>query len=180
MASNRTRLIVNTAAATLMLAALAGALVGAVVLKAGWYNIAATRQHFQFVHSVLEQGMRESVRHHARGVTVPALMTPQQIRRGAVVYRDNCAQCHGGPGFAQSDWGQSMQPLPGTLVDATRRWKAGELYWITRHGIKMSGMPAWEYHLADDDLWAVVAFMHRLPSLTPKAYDEITAREADR
>ena len=180
MPSNRTRLIFKTAAATLLLAAVAGALLGAVVLKAGWYDIGATRQHFQFFHSVLEQGMRESVRHHARAVTVPALTAPQQIPRGAAVYRDNCAQCHGGPGFAQSDWGKSMQPLPGPLVDATRHWKAGELYWITRHGIKMSGMPAWEYHLADDDLWAVVAFMHRLPSLTPKAYDEITAREANK
>ena len=180
MPSNRTRLILITAAATLALAALAGVLLGIVVLKAGWYNVGATRQHFQVVYSVLEQGMRESVRYQARAVTVPALTAPRQIRRGAQVYRDNCAQCHGGPGFAQSNWGKSMQPLPGPLVGATRRWKAGELYWITRHGIKMSGMPAWEYHLADEDLWAVVAFMHRLPSLTPKAYDEITAREASR
>jgi hypothetical protein len=42
----------------------------------------------------------------------------------------------------------------------------------------MSGMPAWEYHLADDDLWAVIAFLQQLPALTPKAYDAITAREA--
>ena len=180
MLSNRTRLILSTAAATLTLALLAGVLVGAVVLKAGWYDIGATRQHGQLVHTVLEQGMRESVRHHARAVTVPALTAPQQIRRGAALYRDACAHCHGGPGFAQSDWGKSMQPVPGPLVDATRRWTAGELYWITRHGIKMSGMPAWEYHLANEDLWAVVAFVQQLPALTPKAYDEITAREADR
>lgn len=178
MPSNRTRLILKTAAATLVLAGVASALAGAVVLKAGWYNIGATRQHFQFVHSLLEQGMHDSVRHHARDVKVPAPMSSRQVLRGAAVYRDNCAQCHGGPGFAQSDFGKGMQPVPGPLVDAARRWKAAELYWITRNGIKMSGMPAWEFHLADDDLWAVVAFMQRLPALTPKAYDEITAREA--
>ena len=178
MPSNRTRLILKTAIATLLLAGVAAALAGAVVLKSGWYNIGATRQHFQIVHTVLEQGMRDSVRHHARGVPVPAPASPQQVRRGAAVYRDNCAQCHGGPGFAQSNLGKSMQPLPGPLVDAARHWKAAELYWITRNGIKMSGMPAWEYHLDDSDLWAVVGFVQHLPQLTPKAYDEITAREA--
>ncbi|MDB5936578.1 MAG: cytochrome [Massilia sp.] len=180
MLSNRTRLIAKTAAATIALGGLTAALVGAAVLRSGWYHVGATQQHFQVVHTVLEQGMRDSVRHHARGVTVPDLASTQQIKRGAALYRDNCAQCHGGPGVAQSNIGQSMQPLPGPLVDATRHWKAAELYWITRNGIKMSGMPAWEYHLADADMWAVVAFLHRLPALTPKAYDEITAREVAR
>lgn len=44
------------------------------------------------------------------------------------------------------------------------------MYWVIRHGIKMSGMPAWEYHLADDDIWATVAFLTKLPTLTPQAY----------
>jgi mono/diheme cytochrome c family protein len=180
MPSNRTRLILTTAAATLALAAVTAALAGAVVLRSGWYHVGASSQHFQVVHTVLEQGMRDSVRHHARAVLVPDLASPQQIARGAAVYRDNCAQCHGGPGFAQSNIGKSMQPLPGPLVDASRHWSAAQLYWITKNGIKMSGMPAWEYHLADAELWAVVAFVQRLPALTPKAYDEITAREAAR
>jgi mono/diheme cytochrome c family protein len=60
-----------------------------------------------------------------------------------------------------------MQPLPGPLADATRHWSAAELYWITRNGIKMTGMPAWQHRLHDEDLWAVVAFVQRLPQLPP-------------
>ena len=119
--------------------------------------------------------MHNSRRHHARDIVAPPLGAPGLVLRGAVVYRDKCAQCHGGPGFAQSDYGQSMQPVPGPLMDAGKRWQTRELYWITRHGIKMSGMPAWEYHLSDNDLWAVVAFVKALPALTPKAYTELTA-----
>jgi mono/diheme cytochrome c family protein len=44
------------------------------------------------------------------------------------------------------------------------------MYWIVRHGIKMSGMPAWEYRMTDEQLWQVVAFMQRLPELTPAQY----------
>ncbi|WP_426175143.1 c-type cytochrome [Massilia sp. TWR1-2-2] len=180
MLANRTRLMFKTAAATVLLGAVGAGLVGALVLRGGWYNIAATQQHFQVVHTLLEQGMRDSVRHHARKVLAPDLTSAQQVRRGAVLYRDNCAHCHGGPGFAQSDWGKSMQPLPGPLVDASRHWNAGELYWITKNGIKMSGMPAWEYHMADAELWAVVAFLQQLPALTPKSYADITAGEVAR
>jgi mono/diheme cytochrome c family protein len=74
-----------------------------------------------------------------------------------------------------------MQPLPGPLVDAKARWNSAELYWITRHGIKMSGMPAWQHRLADADLWALVAFMGRLPTLTAESFQRLTtARPGER
>jgi mono/diheme cytochrome c family protein len=56
---------------------------------------------------------------------------------------------------------------------AARAWRARELYWITRNGIKMSGMPAWQHHLSEAELWAVVAFVLQLPELTPAAYAEL-------
>jgi mono/diheme cytochrome c family protein len=170
MPSTRTRLILKTAAATLALAGLAAAAGGFVVLRAGWYDTTATSQHLQPVYSLLELGMRYSVRNHASEVTVPPLGAPQQVMRGAAVYSAHCAQCHGGPGFAQSKIGQSMQPLPGPLVDASARWQPRELYWITKHGIKMSGMPAWQFHISEADLWSVVAFMGVLPTLSARDY----------
>lgn len=96
--------------------------------------------------------------------------------RGAGLYRDNCVVCHGAPGVAQGDIGKSMQPIPGPLADAARRWKPNELYWITRHGIKMSGMPAWEYHLAEQDIWSLVAFLVVLPSLSPQSYGALVSQ----
>lgn len=174
MLSNRTRLILKTAAATLVLAGLAAAAAGAIVLRAGWYDTTATNQHLQLTYSVLEKGMHYSVRNHAKEVKVPPLGAPQQVARGAVVYAAHCAQCHGGPGSAQAKLGQSMQPLPGPLVDAGARWQPRELYWITKHGIKMSGMPAWQFHMSDADLWSVVAFMGVLPTLSARDYAQAT------
>jgi mono/diheme cytochrome c family protein len=179
MVSDRFRLIVLTVAATLAAAALLAALAGATVLYAGWYNVGATRQHFQIVHSVLERGMRESVKYHAREIAVPPLNSPAMIRRGALLYRDACAHCHGGPGVAPEDWGKSMQPVPGPLVEAAHKFKPNELYWVTRHGIRMSGMPAWEYHLSEDELWAVVAFVQVLPALSANSYREMTAAQME-
>src|SRR5690606_11923517 len=61
-------------------------------------------------------------------------------------------------------------PAPASLVDAARHWPAAEVYWIVRNGIKMSGMPAWQYRLSDDEIWDVVAFMKVLPALSPADY----------
>lgn len=157
---------------TLAIAALAGAVGAAAVIYSGIYNVAATRQHQQWVYTLLEDAMRQSVRLRARRIdTPPDLATSdRRLVQGAACFRDKCVQCHGAPGVAQGDIGKSMQPLPGPLADANQRWNARELYWLTRHGIKMSGMPAWEFRLSDDELWNVVALLQRLPDLTPQQY----------
>jgi mono/diheme cytochrome c family protein len=179
MPATRPRLILTTALATLLGAGAVAALGGFVVLRAGWYDIGATTQHAQPVYSLLEQGMHYSVRHQARNVVAPALGARGQVLRGAAVYRDNCAQCHGGPGVAPGNHGLSMQPVPGPLVDASRHWKPRELYWITRHGIKMSGMPGWEFHLSEDDTWATVAIVMQMPTLSAADYRAMTATPAE-
>ncbi len=158
----RTTLVLLTIVVSVLLAGLGAA----AFVWSGWYDISATVQHTQPVYALLETTMHQSVKRRAAAIEPPALDAPALVARGAGCYVAKCVQCHGGPGVAPDDIGRSMQPLPGPLVDAKQRWRPQELYWITRHGIKMSGMPAWQYRLADDDLWAVVAFMQRLPVLT--------------
>lgn len=159
-----------TIAATLAALALAAAAGGTAVVLAGLYDVAATTEHFQPVYNVLETAMRHSVRRHARDIAEPPLADEAMALRGAGCFRDKCVQCHSAPGVAAGDPGKGMQPLPGPLVDAPRHWRARELYWLTRHGIRMSGMPAWEFRLRDDEIWDVVAFLKKLPDLNATQY----------
>ena len=165
---------------TLLAAALLGLGGAALFVWRGWYDVSATSGHIQPVYDLLDTTLRFSVRRQAAAIAVPKLDDPATTLRGAACYRDHCEQCHGGPGVAQGSVGMSLQPLPGPLIDAARRWQPGEVYWITRHGIKMSGMPAWEMRLPDDDLWALTAFLQRLPDMTPAAYRDTTAAQAGR
>jgi mono/diheme cytochrome c family protein len=165
----KTILIVLAASAALLLGA------AAFVVYAGLYDISATKPHTQPVYSLLETTMRRSVQVRARQVAVPPLDAPERLARGAACFRDHCVQCHGGPGVAPAPMARSMQPLPGSLIDAARHWRPQEIYLITRDGIKMSGMPAWALRLDDDELWSVVAFVDRLPRLSPAAYESAIA-----
>ena len=164
-------LFVTLTAAALLLAATAGA---ALVIYTGVYDVSATRQHTQWVYSLLDTALRQSVRRQARDINPPPLDDAARIQRGAACFQAKCVQCHGAPGVAASDIGKSMQPVPGPLVDALQRWQPREIYWITRYGIKMSGMPAWEFRLQDSEMWDIAAFVNHLPELTPQAYADLT------
>ena len=163
-----------TAVVTIIVSVLAAALGAAAFVWSGWYDISANVQHTQPVYALLERTMHQSVKRRAAAIVPPALDGPVVVARGAACYIEKCAQCHGGPGVAQGEIGRSMQPLPGPLVDVNQRWRPQELYWITRNGIKMSGMPAWQHRLPEDDLWALVAFMQRLPGLTAAEFRGLT------
>jgi mono/diheme cytochrome c family protein len=53
-------------------------------------------------------------------------------------------------------------------------------FWIIKHGIKMSGMPAWGYTHDDDTIWAIVAFLQKLPKLSSAEYQTLTAETNER
>ena len=49
-------------------------------------------------------------------------------------------------------------------------------FWIIKHGIKMSAMPAWGKTLDDEAIWDVVAFVRKMPNLTPEDYRQLAQR----
>jgi len=153
-----------------------GAAGAAAFVWFGVYDVSATGPHLQPVHSLLEIALQRAVQHRADAHPPPRdLITRERVTQGAACFRDRCVACHGAPGVAPESFALGMQPVPSSLVEATRHWRPQDLYWITRNGIKMSGMPAWEYRLEEGELWAVVAFLDALPLMTPDQYRRLTA-----
>ncbi len=151
------------------------AVAGAVALYGGWYDVSATDQHLGPTYWLLETGMRESLERQARRVKEPPLDDPALIARGLAHFRAHCVQCHGAPGVAPSAFALGLTPLPENLVHVARIRRPAEIFQAVKYGLKMTGMPAWEFRLPDDDLWAVVAFVRQLPTLSPAQYAELPA-----
>lgn len=145
---------------------------GFALLYSGLYNVAASSEHTSLVYWALEQGMRASVRHHAADVRAPASLDDETVlRKGARCFVQHCVQCHGGPGAAPSEIGLGLLPIPNSLTQTARDWPIEHIYWVTRNGIRMAGMPAWEFRLGEKELWALAAFVDReLPLLTVAQY----------
>jgi mono/diheme cytochrome c family protein len=156
---------------TIGIALLFAAAAAGMFMYAGLYNVAATRQHIAPVYWLLDYAMRRSVRHYSSRVEVPDLSDTGRVRNGFHHYRSQCLRCHGAPGVSPDDLGFGMNPAPANLVATAREWHAAEIYWVVKNGIKMSGMPAWEYRMSDREIWDVVAFVKHLPALSPKEYE---------
>lgn len=158
-----------------------GALTGLVLLFAamfvyfGVYNIAADAPHTTPVYALLE-GLRDrSIRVHARGITPPAdLNAPARIATGAGLYAEMCSGCHLGPGVERSELSQGLYPQAPELAKA-QDLSASEQFWIIKHGIKMSAMPSWGKTHPDPLIWDMVAFIRKLPGMTPDEYRRLVA-----
>lgn len=167
----RHKLLLMAAGATALV--LIGAVVGATILMSGLVSTEATKQHFRITHRVLDLGLKLSVRTSASGIHAPQLSDPEMIVRGAACFRQFCVHCHGSPVAALQDHAKGLLPTPANLAQTAREWPAEWLYYVTKRGVRMTGMPAWEYRLADDSLWATTAFLKTLPDLGSAEYLEL-------
>ncbi|KQT09306.1 c-type cytochrome [Ramlibacter sp. Leaf400] len=158
----------------LLIALAAG--VSALLVWRGTYDISATNQHTDTVFKVLDYSMRRSVQSRIEQAPAPPdLGEARRVRSGAVHYRDQCLQCHGAPGVAPEPLAFGLTPAPANLLAAGRTWAPGEIFWVVKHGIKMTGMPAWVYRLGDDEVWDVVAFVRAMPAMSPRDYAQFAA-----
>lgn len=167
------RLLIGLLAAAIVV--IAGA---AAFVYSGIYDIAATEQHTAPVFWVLKTTMRRAIQHHARDVNVPRLADPTLISKGRTLFVAHCSRCHGAPGVAPEPFALGLRPTPANLANTGIEWPPAQLYWAIKHGMKLTGMPAWEYRLADDDLWAIVAYIQRMPYESPREFHERIAASA--
>jgi mono/diheme cytochrome c family protein len=147
-----------------------GALVGGFVLLSGTMSTAATKQHLSVTHRLLDAGLHFSVRRAASDATAPPLEDAALVARGLACYQRHCEQCHGAPGKPPGPAARGMLPVPSNLAQSGLEWPAEWLHYVTRKGVRMTGMPAWEYRISDRDLWATVAFLKTLPTLSAAEY----------
>lgn len=152
---------------------LAAGLVGALVVVSGVVPIAASSGHFAVTEWFLHFAMKRSVATHAIGVEVPELDDDRLVTIGAGHYEHGCRYCHGAPGARMPRVPVAMTPHPPRLDDAANAYDAAELFYIVRHGVKFTGMPAWPAEGRDDEVWAVVAFLRAWPKLDDAGYREL-------
>lgn len=156
-----------------------GAVIGAVILLSGAYSIAATKQHFRITYRILELGLKYSVARNAAAIVVPDLQRVGDIEVGHACYREHCLQCHGAPGIAREPLGRGQLPSPSSLAQSAREWPAAHLFYVTQQGVRMSGMPAWEFRISEPGLWSTVAFLKAMPAMTATEYERLAASSTD-
>ena len=150
-------------------------LAGLGFIYSGFYDIGADHPHWGLVSRVFEIARVRSIQSHAAGIAAPSGLDDQQaILTGTDHFAEHCAVCHGAPGVPKGDIANGLYPQPPDLAMTAKRYTATELFWIIKHGIRMTGMPSWSDH-SDDELWATVVFVQKLPGMTEQDYVKLVA-----
>src|ERR1700675_666166 len=143
---------------------------GAVLIRRG---ISARKEP-----SAMETTVARAVRHMA----IPKIdreeenpwadvATPAVMKDAREHFADHCSQCHANDGSGNTEMGRYLYPrAPDMRLPATQKLTDGELYYIIRNGVPLTGMPAWgEPHMdQDDESWQLVLFIRHLSNLTPE------------
>jgi mono/diheme cytochrome c family protein len=102
-------------------------------------------------------------------------LTNAVLAKARAHWADHCATCHANDGSGQSEIGQHLYPkAPDMRSSDTQSLSDGELFFIIKNGVRMTGMPAWGDARSDDaDSWKLVHFIRHLSKITPGELDEM-------
>jgi mono/diheme cytochrome c family protein/ketosteroid isomerase-like protein len=135
----------------------------------GLYNIGADDPHWTSTRLLIDSLRERSIAARMADVSVPDLEDPRRIRLGAVNYSAMCTGCHLAPGVDDTEIRPGLYPMPPDLTRLADQ-DPKRSFWIIKHGIKMSAMPAWGTNHTDEQIWNMVAFLQKLPGMTPEQY----------
>ena len=141
----------------------------------GVYNIGADAPHSRLVFNALDELRERSIVAYSRQVVPPTdLNSPKRIEAGAGLYAEMCTGCHLAPGMEPTEISQGLYPPAPRLAEGSDLTPAQE-FWTIKHGVKLTAMPAWGKTHSDDLIWDMVAFVRRLPSMSPQQYKSAVA-----
>jgi mono/diheme cytochrome c family protein len=164
----------KTVLATLGISVLLGVIAGLGVMYSGVFNVAATVEDAAPLQWVLITTREASIRRHARDIQAPS--RPQQIENGFRFFRQQCVMCHTPPGGSVTMMSEGFNPKAPALAGLVEDMTDAQLFWVTKNGIRFTGMPAWGSSHNDSDIWDVVAFMRTTPNMKAADYDALDSR----
>src|ERR1700680_459079 len=157
-----------------------------VALVAVVYGVAVIGRGFSAADqpSGLERVMARAVRNigipsRARNEKNPLTADPGVLAEAKERFGERSANCHGNSGNGGANIGKNRHPkAPDLRLPATQKLTDGEIHYIIKNGVRLTGMPAWENpHIAQDDTdaWKLVLFVRSIAGLTPQEQSQQNA-----
>ena len=152
-----------------------GAIGAAVFFFGGYYNVAASAEEPAIVKWALVHVRTASIARHAKDKPPASLDDPALVKAGARAFSvRGCVNCHGAPGASWAKFSEGLRPDPPDLKEIVQQLTPAQLFWVIKNGINMTGMPNFG-EAPDPELWSIVAFLKKLPTVTNEEYKAWTA-----
>ena len=150
-----------------------------VVSHFGLYPIGADNPPGTLERSLASRAMDEYAAKHKPAGGNPVQITPANLMTGAKEYEEHCAFCHGGAKAKISPMRDKFNPPAPQLINRIPHDDDAWLFWVTKHGVRMTGMPTWDGILSDDEMWTIIAFIKKSDKLPPDVQSLLAAGGRD-
>jgi mono/diheme cytochrome c family protein len=138
-------------------------------VKQGYIDFAADQKPSIVEDKVAMVAVDASTDRRAGDAKNPLDATETNITAGAHLYLDHCAGCHGLPSNPDSQFARSFNPpVPEFFKDAPDMSDSQNFY-IIQHGVRWTGMPAWNKTLSEAQIWELATFLGNTQKLPPSA-----------
>jgi mono/diheme cytochrome c family protein len=146
-----------------------------VVTRLGLMPVSADGTHSRLEARIMPAVLHASIVHHASRDTNPVSLNEENLKAGVETYKAMCARCHSTPEGNASVYGQSFYPPAPQLLKGMAQYTDSQLFWLIKHGIRNTGMPAWGGMLSDEEIWQVVSLLKNSQDLPPSVEAEWSA-----
>jgi mono/diheme cytochrome c family protein len=142
-------------------------------------NVAATAPP-DWLDELLPKILHAALERETKGLEVTIPTDAAAVERGFIHYKENCLPCHGGPGIPRTEFAEGLNPsAPELDTPDIAKDEDAELFWITKNGIRMTGMPAFGGNHTDDEIRDILAFVRKLPALDASYKERLKAKAAE-
>ena len=148
-----------------------------VFAYSGVYQGGADVPHWKVTRQAIGMVREHEVDRRSADIKPPPLDDPALVKEGAEQYAEMCTGCHLAPGMTESELRDGLYPKPPNLTRFAP--DPAEAFWIIKHGLKMTAMPAWGKSHADPRIWAMVAYLQRQPKMSAAEFHALTANAAE-
>ncbi len=152
-------------------------ILGLIYIYGGFYNVSAMEKEGGISRWVLNTARKHSIDSRVKDINVPDLNNQAMINEGLSHYKEMCDDCHGAPGEPESEIAKCLNPDAPDLVKWGNQIPPEQIFWVTKNGIRMTGMPAWGKTHSDEKIWAIVAAVRKLNQVTPAQYAQINVEQ---
>ena len=142
-------------------------IIGLAVARLGILAVNADGNHSTLEARLMPLALSSSVARHAPEQRNPVQVTEDSLKSAATVYRATCSQCHGAPNGSPTLMGRSFYPPASKLAVGLDRYSESQIFWMIKHGIRNTGMPAWGSLLTDESIWELVNLLKHRQELPP-------------
>jgi mono/diheme cytochrome c family protein len=146
---------------------------GYFLLKSGRVSFNADQEPSAFEEHLAMSAVDASTERNAPEQKNPVPTDEADLVAGAQLYLNHCAGCHGLPANPETQFGRSFNPPVPAFFKEPPDMPENQNYYIIQHGIRWSGMPAWNKTLNDGQIWQLVTFLSNVQKLPPAVLKEL-------